>query len=85
MKVDKIIPCICTELKNDGSDGFYDGMPILHVCGGKPITFFSAQCPKCGRGGIYQYNSAFKALRAWNFMQENLRNNQWLNSIISEE
>ena len=75
MKVDKILPCICCDHQpDDVSDSIYYGMPQLKVCGGKPHTYFEAYCPICGRGGMFQYSSAFLALRAWNEMQDKLRN-----------
>lgn len=72
MKVDKIIPCVCWDPNN--TDSIYDGMPQLTVSGGKPHTFFTAFCPNCGRGGLIEYKSAYLCLRAWNKMQEELRN-----------
>lgn len=69
MKVDKILPCVCTE----ELESLYDGMPVLKVCGGKPHTYFTPYCPKCGLGRNKQYISAFLALRAWNEMQETLK------------
>lgn len=75
MKI-KIIPCVCTELKNDGSDSVYSGMPILYVTDyyeSCDTQFYAAKCPKCGRGGLIQYKSAYLALRAWNKMQKQVR------------
>lgn len=37
MKVDKILPCICTP-EYDDLESLYDGMPLLRVSGGKPNT-----------------------------------------------
>lgn len=72
MKVEKILPCVCTK----ELESVYDGMPRLMVCGGKPNTYFSPYCPRCGRGlDNHQYVSAFLALRGWNEMQEEARRN----------
>lgn len=73
MKVDKILPCICTPEYDDVAS-LYDGMPLLKVSGGKPNTYFTPFCPKCGRGGLIEYKSAYLALRAWNEMQHELHN-----------
>ena len=82
MKVEKILPCICVEHEPSGGDSVYYGMPQLKVCGGKPNTYFEAYCPHCGRGGIFQYKSAFLALKAWNELQEQLRDSRHLKLIM---
>jgi hypothetical protein len=48
-------------------------MPQLKVCGGKPDTFFEIFCPVCGRGGIFQFKSAYLALKNWNKLQKECR------------
>lgn len=73
MKVDKIISCACCDHEPNSGDSVYYGMPQLKVCGGKPRTFFEVYCPNCGRGGLFQFESAYLALKDWNEMQENLR------------
>ena len=73
MKVDKILPCICTPEYNRAAS-LYDGMPLLKVSGGKPNTYFTPFCPKCGRGRMIEYKSAYHALREWNKMQAEARN-----------
>ena len=73
MKVDKIIPCVCCDHEPDCGDSVYYGMPQLKVCGGKPHTYFEVYCPNCGRGGLFQFKSAYLALKHWNEMQERLR------------
>lgn len=75
MKVGEVMPCICSPNWEDEhiADGYY-GMPQLRVYGGGD-RFFDCRCPKCGRGGLLQYKSAFLALRAWNEMQEGIRHN----------
>lgn len=40
MKVDKILPCICTP-DYDNAKSTYNGMPQLKVSGGKLHTFFT--------------------------------------------
>ena len=72
MKVDRIVPCVCCDHEPDCSDSVYYGMPQLKVCGGKPHTYFEVYCPNCGRGGLFQFKSAYLALKAWNDMQERL-------------
>lgn len=73
MLVDKIIPCICCEHEPCSGDSVYYGMPQLKVCGGKPTTYFEVFCPVCGRGGLFQFKSAYLALKDWNAMQTELR------------
>ena len=31
------------------------------------------ECPKCGRGGIIDFTSSYKALKSWNEMQHSLK------------
>lgn len=69
MKVDKIIPCICCN-NGDIEQSIYYGMPILKV---EKSQWYTPICPKCGRGGIFEYKSPYLALKAWNKMQEDLR------------
>ncbi len=69
MKADKISPCVCCGRKTNGGDSVYFGMPMLRVCGGKPETYLEAFCPKCGRGSLLQFKSAYKALKEWNSIQ----------------
>lgn len=71
MKVGKIIPCVCTQEPDFTANG-YAGMPILRTYGGAD-TYFDAKCPQCGRGGLFQFKSAYLALRYWNKMQGDLR------------
>lgn len=73
MKVDKILPCICTP-EYDDLKSLYDGMPLLRVSGGKPNTYFTPYCPKCGIGGSFEYKSSYLALKAWNELQTRLKN-----------
>ena len=78
MKVDRIIPCICTGHEPTDADSCYYGMPQLKVTGGmmpngKVENYFEAYCPNCGRGGMFQYKSAYLALKDWNELQESLR------------
>lgn len=36
--------------------------------------YYEAFCPKCGRGGMFQFKSSYLALKHWNEMQISLRN-----------
>lgn len=68
MKVDKVIPCVCLDHQLTFADSGYECMPQLMV---EPSgKYFSAFCPKCGRGGATQHKSAYLALKSWNEMQE---------------
>lgn len=69
MKVDKILPCVCS-VPVDYIKDSYDGMPRMTVSFGQR---YSAYCPKCGRGSeLGDYKSAYLALRYWNKLQETL-------------
>lgn len=73
MRVVRVIPCICSpNWEEEQIDNGYYGMPQLRVYGGSD-RYFDAHCPKCGRGGLLQYKSAYLALKEWNEMQEQLR------------
>lgn len=78
MKIGEILPCVCTPDADFIADG-YAGMPILRTYGGSD-TYFDCKCPKCGRGGLWQFKSAYLALKDWNEMQGNLR----IGGIIGE-
>lgn len=73
MKVDKIIPCVCCDHEPNSGDSVYYGMPQLTVCRGKSDTFFGIFCPVCGRGGNFQFKSAYLALKNWNKLQKECR------------
>lgn len=70
MKVDRVLPCVCLDHKLTCADSIYAGMPQLKVPpdGG----WFEAYCPNCGRGGSFQYKSAYLVLKHRNNMQERL-------------
>ena len=72
MKTD-IIPCICCDHEPDYGDSVYYGMPQLKVT--DKMDYFEVYCPNCGRGGMFQYKSAYLAIKEWNKMQESLRRN----------
>ena len=72
MKTD-IIPCICCDHEPDYGDSVYYGMPQLKVT--NKMDYFEVYCPNCGRGGMFQYKSAYLAIKEWNKMQESLRRN----------
>ena len=72
MKNMELLPCICTPegKKEDGATG----LPVigLYIEGGE--LYFSACCPKCGRGNRYDRKETLDdALKAWNSMQKRLR------------
>jgi hypothetical protein len=62
-------------------------MPILTPCNGiEPHTqFWEAKCPICGRGGAFQYKSAYLALKHWNELQTTLYSYEHKNIIFTEE
>ena len=67
MKVDKILPCVCSvpvDFITDSSDG----MPRLVVNHGQ---YYSCYCPRCGRGSeLPTHKSQYLALKYWNRIQE---------------
>ena len=70
MKVERVIPCVCLDHQLTYADSVFEGMPQLKV---EPSgKFFTAYCPKCGRGGCIQHKSAYLALKNWNEMQDSL-------------
>ena len=72
MKVEKIIPCICTSEKK-AKDGV-SGLPIIGMYFDGEEIMLSACCPKCGRGNRYDGKETMEdALEAWNDMQTRLR------------
>lgn len=73
MTVDKIIPCICCEHPPSVDDKHEYGMPILIPCNSSVkdhMQWWEVKCPKCGRGGMIQYKSAYLALKSWNELQQ---------------
>lgn len=76
MTVDKITPCICIDHEPTVADSVYYGMPQLKVsgCNVTHKQFWSAYCPKCGRGGSMEEKSAYLALKKWYEIQNQLRN-----------
>lgn len=86
MKVDRVIPCICTDHEPGNEDSVYYGMPQLKVTDVyRGTQFFEAYCPNCGCGGMFQYKSAYLALKAWNELQESYRNPLVLIPVESHE
>ena len=72
MKIKELSKCICTPEK--GKDDGITGLPVigLYIEGGE--LYFSACCPKCGRGNRYDGKETLDdALKAWNSMQKRLR------------
>ena len=68
MTVDRIIPCVCCEHPPSSDDAHDYGMPILIPSNSlhEHMQFWEAKCPNCGRGGMFQYKSAYLALKHWN-------------------
>lgn len=67
----EVLKCVCFKETCESGSGGYDGMPHLQTM--SDMNFQEAYCPNCGRGGFFQYKSAYLALKAWNVMQEGLR------------
>ena len=74
MKVERIIPCICIDHIPDTSDSGTYGMPTLQLysCGEGRSYRFIPKCPACGRGGMFDFTSDYKALKHWNKLQEDM-------------
>lgn len=70
-----IIPCICCDHKPTSADSVYYGMPQLKVT--SDMEHFGIFCPNCGRGGAFQFKSAYLAIKYWNEMQKELRDSLW--------
>lgn len=70
MTVERILPCVCCDNLSsaDASDLHEYGMPILIPNNSmeKHKQFWTVKCPRCGRGGMFQYTSAYLALKDWN-------------------
>lgn len=62
-----VIPCVCCDHKPDAGDSVYYGMPQLKITGN--MEYFEIFCPKCGRGGLMQWGSAYQAVKHWNDVQ----------------
>ena len=69
MRVPDITPCVCADHEPDAEDSVYFGMPQLKVCSWDGKQLFEPYCPNCGRGGLYQFGSAYLALKWWNELQ----------------
>lgn len=75
MRVKTIVPCVCTANKPNKENSTSYGMPLLAVeCGfNEGEQFYSAFCPKCGRGSrLADFSSSYLALKHWNKMQKGL-------------
>lgn len=74
MKIEKVIPCICTpEAKTvDGTSG----LPILGLYLKDGDLWYAPCCPRCGRGDRYKgQKTPEEALAKWNELQEKIRKN----------
>lgn len=71
MRVKRIIPCVCIEHKPNAGDSVYYGMPELRVAKGlnSGKEFWQIRCPRCQRGGLFEFSSPYYALKDWNRMQ----------------
>lgn len=71
MTVDHIIPCVCTPHPPTCADRTTYGMPVLTACGYiSRKQFWKIKCPVCGRGGLSEFRSSYKALKDWNHIME---------------
>ncbi len=68
MQVKKVLPCVCIDHEPDVGDSVFYGMPQLKVAGSNRNILYTPYCPHCGRGGMFQYKTAYLALKAWNEM-----------------
>jgi hypothetical protein len=66
----EVIPCICCG-DRDPNGPMYYGMPQLKIT--HNMKWYEIYCPKCGRGGLLQFTSPYKAVQDWNDMQWRLR------------
>lgn len=66
-----VIPCVCCDHKPDVGDSIYYGMPQLRIT--SDMEEYEIFCPVCGRGGSFQYGSAYKAVKHWNDIQRLLK------------
>ena len=73
MRIGKIHPCICiSHLPDYGDSGTY-GMPALKIYQHDEYPErYIPYCPVCGRGGMFDFPSAYLAFKHWNELQENL-------------
>ncbi len=62
-----VIPCVCCDHKSDAGDSVYYGMPQLKITAN--MEYFEIFCPRCGRGGLTQWESAYQAVKHWNDVQ----------------
>lgn len=77
MRVDKIETCICCDHEPTVADSAFYGMPEMKISYSdfNHKYWFVPYCPKCGRGGILEFKSAYLALKNWNDMQARLKKN----------
>lgn len=69
-----IIPCVCCDHEPSAGDSVYYGMPQLKVT--QNMEYYEIFCPRCGRGGLLQFKSAYLAVKDWNEMQIMLRGSE---------
>lgn len=73
MKIGRIHPCICVSHIPDSGDSGHYGMPNLQIYqSGSGQEYYFPACPVCGRGGMFEFKTAYLALKHWNELQEQL-------------
>ena len=78
MRVAKIWPCICIDHEPDCRDSVTYGMPQIRVSGCRTFESkdggyrYMPYCPRCGRGGMFDFRTDYAALKYWNELQESL-------------
>ena len=79
-----VIPCVCCDHKPDVGDSIYYGMPQLRIT--SDMEEYEIFCPVCGRGGAFQYGSAYQAVKHWNGIQRRARllKEEWLDSEVDK-
>ena len=83
MKIRNVIPCVCAGETDFTADGTA-GMPVLRPYAGHD-SCWHIWCPKCKIGvPSFDYKSPYKALQAWNEMQEQIRKSGWLEQFRKE-
>lgn len=69
-RLPNIETCVCWSGKKTKKNDWWNGLPHLEVIEGQRYIPY---CPKCGRGGIIDFTSSYKALKSWNEMQHSLK------------
>ena len=74
-KIGKAETCVCWSGERNAENDWWDGMPHLKIVDNGLVNnhAYVAYCPKCGRGGIIEFPTVYKALKDWNEMQQSLK------------